>query len=553
MEEMLNNKKMFWAILLLPICVTVCLAWFFFIPLPIFDYWDVLHSGLTLADTSLWGQLRYAWEPFVDQKMVFPKSLIRYLAVATGNNHYGLEIVFGIIGQLVVLFIVASLITRTPSLTSKNKSILILISSWLLFWPNILIRFQHHWYSTQYTFVLVFTMLSIFTCLYCRNKWASVLLSLVFASTSALSHGTGFIYLLCFLCVVFFIPGWSKLQKFVSLSGALTVVLVIVSQMPKRGDLLLPPLNWFTDRPVDELVFIFRCFGPDGVLRPITGFLILGIGLCSCGALFIKKEIFSGKYFAWVLMFFWGGSVAFLSGVARSSVSSSPMRVYFYFFVLILISVIVLAVISYPKTSLSKRKAPWNFLSTVAVILYIVGCADGIHDAAKSQKRILSCQEHLEFFPVLVENDFHYLFPHKRIKNILESLHAIGVIDEIDTRPFVQKTDVHFSKMIRDGELYFVPDRELISGELAALPVESYADLTGVCYWDSGDGWKDEQSQHLRQRAIDGNFWVIFLNKEVLGFDKPVKMMKIKFQQEMGRTQIQGLAEPTVWARTGNE
>lgn len=540
------SKKLFWILFFFPIFVTSYFAWLFFIDLPLTDYWDVLWRVPQLEGSSPTEMLKYLWAPFVDQKMVFSKFFIHYLATHTQNSHYGLEIMLGLAGQGLVLLLLSYLLWKTPDLEKGRKQLLLLTFSWFLFWPNILVRFQHHWYSTQYTFVLVFALSSIFACVYFRGMWLGVILSLLFAICSAVSHGTGLIYLLCYGVALVFVTGWTKYQKAAVAIIVGSVIAVIASQIPPRETMNMPPLNWFTDNPLQELVFMFRCFGPDGVLRAQTGFLTLALGLFSSWRLLKRKKLLDGDYFAWLLIFFWGGSVAFLSGVTRSAVSSSPFRVYFYFFVVVLIAVIVLCAIVWPGDSFKRKKKSWKF---VILVLYLVGCADGIHDATKIYRRNVATQEKLQLQPVLIDSDYQDLFPYPRIKTIVNDLHEQGMLDLVDTRALQQKADIRFSSHMKENELYFTPDRPIMPGEVVAFSEQTYKQRAAKCYWNFGSDWKTKQVQELQLRPVDGSYWVLFINRNLPRHGKKVTAIKLHFQEGITAKEALGLPAPTVWSR----
>jgi hypothetical protein len=540
----------FWSLFFLPIAVIIFLAWLFFIPLPIYDYWDVLYGGLHMQEKTFLEQLRFYWEPFVDQKMFFSKLLITYLAKVTHNSHYWLEIIFGLLGQFSVLSVVIYLIGKIRSLTPRTRSALILTSSFLLFWPNLLVRFQHHWYSTQYTFVLVFAALSILFIVRFWGRWSGVCLSLIFGFLSAISHGTGLIYLLSYMVLMSLASGWSTSQKLISFLGALGTILLVVAQMPDRGSINLPPLNWFTENPTQELIFILRCFGPERVLRNQTGLFTLVLGLYACSLLFVKKELFTRENFSWVLIFFWGCCAAGISGITRSSFAKYPAGIYFSFFILVMIAVIVLTAIAYPKSPLKNRKINWKIAGTVLAIFYIVGSVEGIRHAAKTQKRVSWSRERLQFQPILVQNDYRWLFPANRIINTISKLHTSNMLEDADARPFTINREVHFRKQMESqGVHYYIPDRTLSPNEVITFPVSAFANLPARCYWTADSQWHEEQSQVLQLRPVNGKYWIIFRNREIPGFSEPIKKIKLIISGDLGSQDISNLPHPTVWQR----
>jgi hypothetical protein len=543
------NSTLFWSLFCLPIATTVFLSWLFFIPLPIYDYWDVLNAGFHLQDKTVWEQLRYLWEPFVDQKMVFSKLLIIWLARATQNHHYWLEIIFGLLGQLVVLAALAYLITTTRSLASGVRTNLLLISSFLLFWPNLLLRFQLHWYSTQYTFVLVFAILSVTFISLLWGTWAGVWLSLIFGIFSAFSHGTGLIYLLGYMIVLPFAPGWSRSQKLTACLGAVATISIIAAQMPDRAAIDLPPLNWFTDKPIQELIYIFRCFGPQGVLRSQTGFLTLVCGALSCWVLMKKNELFSKEYCPWVLLFFWGCCAAGVSGITRSSFAKYPSGIYFSFFVLVLAAVIVLIAVALPHSPLKDRKINWRIVGTICAVLYIVGAVDGIRIASSTQQKIFWSRERLRFQPILVQNDYQWLFPLTRFPATLSDLSARHMLDDVDTRPFTAARPVHFSEQTGDREIIYIPERPLSPDEVITFPASPYANLPARCYWTADSTWNDEQSQELQMRLVNGSYWIIFKNRKIPGFNTSIRKIRLVFSGDGSRQDIANLPGPVVRGR----
>lgn len=544
------NSALFWWLFCSPIATTVFLAWLFFIPLPIYDYWDVLNAGFRLQEKTVWEQLRYLWEPFVDQKMVFPKILIIWLARATQNHHYWLEIVFGLLGQLAVLAVVAYLITMARSLAPRVKTHLLLIASFLLFWPNLLLRFQHHWYSTQYTFVLVFSVLSVAFIFRLWGTWAGVWLSLIFGIFSALSHGTGLIYLLSYMIVLPFAPEWSRTQKLTACLCAFGTLSIIAAQMPDRAAIELPPLNWFTEKPVQELIYIFRCFGPHGVLRSQTGFLTIACGACACWVLLKRNELFSREYCPWVLIFLWGCCAAGISGVTRSSFAKYPAGIYFSFFVLVLAAVIVLIAAALPHSPLKDRKINWKIVGAIGAVLYIVGAVDGIQIASLTRQRVLWSLERLRFQPILVQNDYRWLFPFDRFPITLSDLSARHMLDDVDTRPFTAARQVHFSKQTGDREILYIPERPLSPDEVMTFPASPFANLPARCYWTADSTWNEEQSQELQMRLVSGSYWIIFRNQKIPGFNTSIRKIRLVFSGDVSRQVIANLPQPAVWGRT---
>jgi len=547
--SIIQNRKLFIVLFILPISFIVFCSWLFFIPLPIFDYWAVLHRSFFLPDTSFSGWISFFWEPFVDQKMFFPKMFISSLAILTQNNHYGLEIAFGILGQIGVLGCICYLIKKNKSLNKDQQLILCLVSSFLLFWPNLLPRFQHHWYSTQYTFVLIFALSASASAYILWGSWLGVLLSILLATCSALSHGTGLIFLISFATVMTCMPEWSKAQKSSIVLTFLTLVLLIATQMPGREQLNLPPLNWFTEKPLQEFVFIFRCFGPDGVLRTQTGFLIMVLGLLSCGFLWRKKELFSKESFPWILLYFWGACVAVISAITRSSSTDSPTGIYFAFFVVVLNAVFVLAVVAFRKTALFGYSRRWKALVIVLLILYCAGTIDGIRDAASTQRRVLWSQERLHFFPLLNQHDYRWLYPTKGFEKIALDLHSIGILDDVNNHSFAKNLNINFTRKIMDDDVYFIPDKPLSANDVMTFSGELFSEIPFTCYWISNEKWLDEQSQNIQERALKNDYWVFFRNRETPGFNESVDAIKLRPHHQTDAGDLDSVPEPLVWSR----
>jgi hypothetical protein len=548
-SENRGKRNIFILLFLSPIAVTVFLSWHFFIPLPIFDYWDVLYPGYLFQERSFFDQIRFLWEPFVDQRMVFPKIVISYLAWATQNTHYPLEIVFGLLGQCLVLSIALYLIINNGNLSPQAKPRLFLVSSALLFWPNLLLRFQHHWYSTQYTCVLVFAVLSILFLFEFWGRWRGATLSLAFAIGSALSHGTGLIYLMSYMVLLPFAKGWSITQKTFMSAFAFLPLIVIIYHLPERSSINLPPLNWFTEKPLQEVIYILRCFGPEGVLRTQTGFLSLVIGLSASITLLINKKIYLKHNFCWFLIFFWGCSVAFLSGISRSNFAKYPAGIYFSFFVLVLVAVVVLATVAYPTDYFKKKQSHWKVIGSLLVILYAVGAVEGVRKSYKTHRRILWSQERLFFQPILVKEDHRWLFPEDRFLSKIIALNQANMLDKVNTSNFIPDKNITFVRFISGSEIYFFSNREISPDHVITFQSDDFSDPMVTCYWHTSLGWNEEHSQRLNLRPINNNYWILFRNKTQPGFYWPVDKIKIRFSDNVNLSDMQKVSSPIAWYR----
>ena len=88
----------------------------------------------------------WAWKPFVDQRMVFPKLSIVALARWTGNRQGVLELIGGLAAQAVVALLLFRLVRDLARGDDDRRD----AQAWivlLLFWPLLLFRFQNPWYS----------------------------------------------------------------------------------------------------------------------------------------------------------------------------------------------------------------------------------------------------------------------------------------------------------------------------------------------------------------------------------------------------------------------
>ncbi|BHH82070.1 hypothetical protein LA52FAK_03590 [Desulforhopalus sp. 52FAK] len=222
---------------------------------------------------------------------------------------------------------------------------------------------------------------------------------------------------------------------------------------------------------------------------------------------------------------------------------------YFYFFVIVLISVVVLVVVVYPELWLARKQRNWKFVGIVVVVLYLVGCADGVHDAAKLHTRNAISESRLLYFPLLAPGDYHYLYPDIRIKKIINDLHKQKFLPQVDNRPFSPREKVHFSKVIQQDTIFLTPDNVIESGDVLAFPANEYDQLPATCSWNSGDGWVDEQSQALETRLSDGKYWVLFISESGEDTSADIKEIRIEFSEPVDDKRIADLSLPTIWSR----
>lgn len=86
-----------------PAIVSSLLAYRYFIDLPIYDYWDASCIGLQCRHADWKTQWTAYWDPFVDQRMLFPKITIALFSRLPLKSHLALDIVF-CLGPIGILF-----------------------------------------------------------------------------------------------------------------------------------------------------------------------------------------------------------------------------------------------------------------------------------------------------------------------------------------------------------------------------------------------------------------------------------------------------------------
>ena len=124
------------------------------------------------------------------------------------------------------------------------------------------------------------------------------------------------------------------------------------------------------------------------------------------------------------------------------------------------------------------------------------------------------------------------------------------MLEDADARPFTINREVHFRKQMESqGVHYYIPDRTLSPNEVITFPVSAFANLPARCYWTADSQWHEEQSQVLQLRPVNGKYWIIFRNREIPGFSKPIKKIKLIISGDLGSQDISNLPHPTVWQR----
>lgn len=244
-----------------PIFLTLIFTYLFYIALPFQDYWHAWTGSLECRDAGWKAQLSFYWEPFVDQRMVFPKMTIALLSRLPADWHFPLEIALGFATRLGMLGLLWALIRRRDW-PEKNKTIALLATAFLLFWPVQQIIFQHHWYSTQYAWCLTPGIAALYFLDKYWGRWVGLGSAALACAVSSFSHGTGLPLWLAIGLTLWPSRSWSGKQKVVWWLLGLGAITLFLVGLPSRVELEFPPLRAALASPGRSLKFFFLTFTP---------------------------------------------------------------------------------------------------------------------------------------------------------------------------------------------------------------------------------------------------------------------------------------------------
>lgn len=431
------------ALIALPPVVMAWLAGRYFLRLPVADYWDVLHASYQLQDAGMRAHIAYYVHPFVDQLMVLPKWLIATLAQTTGNRHYGFEIALGFAAQVAVLGMVVSLQKSLPLIPPRARGLLYVVSSLMLFWPALLYRFQHHWYSTQYSLVLLFGVAAVYVLANSRGCWRGLGWCAAAVVLAAFSHGTALTLPLAVGLAMLWFPGWSRQQRIAGWLFSIALVTVIFTQLPSREILGWPPFTAALNDPRHLALFYIRTFSPQ-FWGLAAGIFVLGLLVWTLWQLKRQRRLNDAMLLPWFTILLWGLFANGTSSMARSSMYPAPSGVYLAFEALVVLSIIVLSVIAWHGMSERQRRT-WNaarwIVVTVGLAIYQQGIRVGLRDAQELRQRIEWSAERLARYPAVQPDDLRWLFPPEQprfARQLLPELVARGALRDfvpVPSRP----------------------------------------------------------------------------------------------------------------------
>lgn len=440
------------------------------LPLPIYDYWDVLQAVQNLSAQSWNRWATFLWEPFVDQKMVGPKLLIWGLSHFTNNRHLLLEIFLGFAMQLGALVICTRLARQTAGLPGRKFVLWRAFTASLLFWPLLLWRFQHHWYSTQYSLVILPALGAI--CLVSHRKpgGAQIGLAALLALFAGLSHGTG-LFLWPILGIALMLQRRNRGIGLMWLIASILLIAFFTSEQPPRDTLGFLPLSASLKSPGIMVVFALRCLGLS------LGHHALPLGVIVTGAAgtatyILVKQKLSKFYQPWLIIWCWTLLVASGSALSRSSISSFPSFYYSAFFILGWIAAGVLVVGAGARYIRRFTPLLWGSraILVLGLLVWIRGAVTGVEYAGKIKQQISQANQHMKSWPVVERACLAPLFPQDRFERSTLRVLARRRAFDLDPRPLVPLDGVGWKKQKSNEKIILIPTRALESSEMLALP-----------------------------------------------------------------------------------
>lgn len=475
------------------------------LPLPVYDYWDILGMIENIPAGDWNGRLAFFWGSFVDQKMVGPKMLIWGLSRLTNYRHLRLEIVAGLVMQFGVLLIAARLAQRTPGLPGRRQGFWWAFISALLFWPLLLGRFQHHWYSTQYSLVLLPAMGAVALLAPERPGGRRIISAAILALIAGLSHGTGLL-LWPVLGLALILARRTRLAGLAGLAAALGLIAIIISQHLPRAELGFSPLSAPLESPGIMISFALRCLGLSLGLwaLPLGAGFLIGTG----AAVFtLARRGSLSPYRPWLIIWSWTLLTAAGTALNRSSDFRLPFLHYNAFFILGWIAGGVLAAgagagwrARFPRTVRAGR-----ILAAAGVAAWITGAVAGIGFSREFLAGISRASRHLQSWPVVERRHLAPLFPEERFERgtlpVLAGRRAFG----LDPRPVKPLEDVKLELRKDIKGLSLIPNRALTADEMLA-----FSDYRPER--DNGEAVLHGRGRKIRQRLrrYRGRSWLVW-------------------------------------------
>jgi len=530
---------------LLPLSASLTLAWLYVLPLPLYDYWDVLHSSYALVGTSVLRHLAFYWEPFVDQKMFFPKLLIDVLTQTTGNRHYGLEIFLGWLCQAISLRLLWNFIDRSDTISPRKKNGVAVVGAFLLFWPLLQERFQNHWYSTQYALVVTPGLLAIDLLQRFWGRWKGLAWAGAACAVAALSHGTGAVLPIALGVALLVGSGWSSAQRVVWWLGTMAGVAALAAGMPSQASLGHPPITAALASPVLLLTYAVKCVAP-----PLGHQWRFSLGIASIllNAEFLRiavqKKIRETGAFAWLSLILWCGGVTAASALTRAVLEGDVKTIYYDFFVLFSASAaysfaFLSEVPGHPCQRLAGNQASRTILLVLVGFVYFAGSVLGVQLAAGRKKMAGRVECLLGYAPLLSDENVRALFPWPRFRReILPDLAKAGAFAGIlDETPFTRQERTRFAisvgpnvqtpridpegfefRIASQALFQFAPASPLSRSEAVSLDIRT--DSNYRAYYSIGGESQDSSSGHPLTRSDNGMSWIFLCPDRKLFADK---------------------------------
>ena len=399
------------------------LAWVWFLPLPRLDYWDCVLGTVDTWDHGFARFLAFLWEPFVDQRMVGPKLVQLAIAQAPFESRFWIEIGFGWCMQVVSLVVLARWIGRLRGLSSVARAGLVLAASAWLFAPALGIRFQHHWYSTQYSLAVVPLLVATEALSSVRRPWLALAIAAPLAALAATSHGTGCLGLPALCLVALARRAFSAAQRvmFVATMGAIFAGIVL--SLPARQGLGMPELGAAWRDPAHFLDYFLRCLG--GLVAS------LGIGIAvvvalGAGSIWLlrRRGLPAPRSTCWIALAFWGLCVAGATAIHRASLGERPGPLYFAFFSYVQIAAIVVTALVIGR----RWRSAGCLLTLLCVWLQVRGFADGMRRMRDQSAVVAVVHELLDMPRVLGDDQLLSVFPRRGFLDQRERLRELGLV-----------------------------------------------------------------------------------------------------------------------------
>jgi hypothetical protein len=480
-------------------------AWYYFLPLPIFDYWDVLYTSAALEDKGFGAHCKFYWQSFVDQKIVFPKIVIDRLIQGTDNNHYGIEIVLGFLAQGAIACLCYKMAWREGQ-RSKN-SLRLGAALGLFFWPYLSFRFQHHWYSTQYSCVLVPGLLAVYLMTRYPGRSGALAWAVLLTVVSGLSHGTGLFLTFALVLALAWQKQWSWTQRSVAVAVIVSFLVLMVRELPDRGALGFPPLFESLKQPRQFLFYFVNCFGPK-VHHGWAAAFIIALAIGSAARLQWQRRLLDSEQQPWNLIILWTLLVAGGTALTRSSMGGSPQRFYFSFFILFWYAAFNLLLNSGLLNGPKKRCPRLLFMAAVGYffIIYGAGVEKGLRHVRGRSRAMDKLIPRLAFASACKGQELALIFPHSRIHQLIfPTLDKGGLLAKfIKLEPLAWVNNIPLIADQHKNEISGRLSRPLKRNEILKTQGPSCQSL--VILWKTGAGWLVDADAGLTDK-IAGQFY----------------------------------------------